>query len=233
MGPGVSVDEKEDYDRAKYSLKTITVCTTVWTALAGSWTLIAVITPFVSAESIFSNPALVLISESLFESISKIWYADLLIEIHEIVFDDAARTMRRLEELRNLMSAVWDHSSDILIWGSRAHVEDNTIQGIVSPKGVDFLGQDLREMSNGRCTSTLLIEADLETQQHRCFVIDLSTPITREGAIALRNMKLQEKSSTAIDFSHSEGDKNVAAIVDVSVGPAVIPTHLTIGLSAS
>jgi signal transduction histidine kinase len=214
MSPGVCIEEKEDYDRAKYSLKTITVCTLIWTGLAGSWTVIALVTPFVPSESIFSNPALMLVSESLFESISKIWYADLLIEIHEIVFDDAARTMRRLEELRNLMTAVWDHSSDILIWGSRSSRGDSLIQGIVSPRGGDFLGVNSSTPINGKCPSTLLIEVDPDAKQYRCCLVDLSAPITREGAISLRNSKLQEQDK-ACSFTEFDGNNNVAVIVDL------------------
>ncbi|KAG7345395.1 hypothetical protein IV203_032926 [Nitzschia inconspicua] len=106
ISPGNSVEEMEEYDRAKYSLKTTAVCTVLWTGLASSWTVISIVAPHSSSDNLFYNPALMLVTESFFEALFKIWYADMLIEIHNIVFDDASRTIRRLEELRSLMGAV-------------------------------------------------------------------------------------------------------------------------------
>jgi hypothetical protein len=214
MSPGVLVEEKEDYDRAKYSLKTITICTVVWMALAGSWTVIALMKPIALSGSIFSGQSLVLVTESFFEVLSKIWYADLLVEIHNIVFDDASQMMRRLEGLRNLMAAVWDHSSDTLIWGSCAGRGSNLINGIISPKGQSFLGleDDMKSASEEEAGTTTLIEVDQDTYQYRSFSIDLTSPVTREEAMALRTSKLKSKSKTISSVHSSDRDKNLSVI---------------------
>ena len=214
MSPGVLVEEKEDYDRAKYSLKTIAVCTVAWTALAGSWSIIALMKPTASPDSIFSSQSLVLVTESFFEALSKIWYADLLVEIHNIVFDDASRMMRRLEELRSLMSAVWYDSSDTLIWGSCAGRGSTLINGIISPKGRTFLGlgDDIKSSDADKTGTTTLIEVDQDTYQYRTFIIDLSSPISREEAMALRISKLKSKKKTINSYLASDRDKNLCVV---------------------
>lgn len=210
MSPGTLVEEKEDYDRAKYSFKTIAICTAVWTTLAGSWIVISLLTPATTTDSLFSNPALMLITESFFEAVSKIWYADLLIEIHNIAFDDATRTMRRLEELRSLMAAVWDHCSDALIWGSRAVPNCNVINGIVSPKGVEFLTTH----RGSKNLSTMLLEIDRDSHKYRSFFVDLSAPISRESAIALRSTACC-RSSKEVDFLTLDQDHNLSVVADL------------------
>jgi signal transduction histidine kinase len=214
MSPGVAVEEKEDYDRAKYSLKTIAVCTVVWTALATSWSMIAFMKPTASPDSIFSSQSLVLVTESFFEALSKIWYADLLVEIHNIVFDDASRMMRRLETLRSLMSAVWDHSSDTLIWGSCAGLDSSVINGIISPKGRTFLGlgDNIKSTDAEKTGTTTLIEVDQDTYQYRSFNINLSSPISREEAMALRTSKLKSKKKPINPYLSSDRDKNLSVV---------------------
>lgn len=206
MSPGSSIEEKEDYERARYSFKTIAICTAAWTGLAASWSLVAILAPNAEPGTFFANPALVLITESFFEAISKVWYADLLFEVHNIVFDDATRTMRRLEELRSLMSAVWDHSSDILIWGSRAGIDGALINGIVSPRGVEFLST-----SKASGLSTMLLEIDPKTHTYHSFIVDLSSPITRNSAISLRKSTLQSQDK-GIDFLVADREQNISVV---------------------
>ena len=214
MTPGTSVDEREAYDRAKYGLKTIAVCTVCWTCLSSSWIIIAVMTPRSDQDSIFSNESLILVTESFFEALSKIWYFDLLVDLHNIAFDDASRTMRRLEELRNFMSAVWDHSSDVLVWGSRASTKPGScINGIVSPS---FFGKELGKCSNGRPgLSTLLVEINPRTGEYRCYTINLSEPITREKALAVRHSSSSKTSHRIDHMSTDHVTKNISVILDL------------------
>ena len=216
MTPGTSVDEREAYDRAKYGLKTIAVCTVCWTCLTSSWIIIAVMTPRSDQDSIFSNESLILVTESFFEALSKIWYFDLLVDLHNVAFDDASRTMRRLEELRNFMSAVWDHSSDVLVWGSRVSTKPGScINGIVSPS---FFGKELGQYSTGNGKpglSTLLVEINPRTGEYRCYTINLSEPITREKALAVRHSSSSKASHRIDHMSTDHVTKNISVILDL------------------
>lgn len=221
MPPGVTADEKEDYDRAKYSLKTIKVCAVAWTFLAVCWNAVALMAPGASPGSIFARKDLVLVTESFFEALSKIWYADLLVEIHNIVFDDASRTVRRLEELRAFMSAVWDHSSDILIWGSR---RDNVINGIVSPsffaaENAFGVVEDGSFSSHGTKSgkvqySTVLLEVHPTTGEYRSLTVNLKH-ITRDDAVAVLSHAAQKKCQRIDVDAQNGGEKNLSVIADL------------------
>lgn len=220
MSTGVTVEEKEDYDRAKYSLKTIAVCTLAWTCLAVSWSVVAFMKSIAAPDSFFARKDLVLVTESFFEALSKIWYADLLVEIHNVVFDDASRTMRRLEELRAFMSAVWDHSSDVLIWGSQ---RGDIINGIVSPSffsndhAFGVLAESVATSQGGRLRnapdSTLLIEVHPATREYRSFAVDLRN-ITREEATAVLAAASCNQRKTINTLSR-DSDKNLSVIADL------------------
>ena len=217
MTPGTTVDEKEDYDRAMYSLKTITVCTVSWCGLALSWSIIALYTQYAPGDSIFSSESLVLVTENVFEIISKSWYSCLLVEVHNIVFDDASRTIRRLELLRSLVSAVWDTSSDVLIWGS---FDGNRINGVVSPSffniddGREHLQSDEQEIQRDvNSNTTMIIEVDLKTDSYKTFLVNLSVPITRKEAMGMIN-SVSEKSGR-MPVNSSVREKNVRVIADL------------------
>ncbi len=220
MPTGVTVDEKEDYDRAKYSLKTIAICTLAWTCLAVAWSVVALMAPVAAADSVFARKDLVMVTECVFEALSKIWYGDLLVEIHNIVFDDASRTVRRLEELRAFMSAVWDHSSDILVWGSR---RGDLITGIVSPSffstehsfGV-VEGSALsceRGQSKKHTHCTLLMEVNPATGEYRSLAVNLKS-ITREDAVAVLSYAAR-KERRRINTAALNGEKNLSIVADL------------------
>ena len=41
-------------------------------------------------------------------------YMNIIVQVHKVSFDDTERAERRLAELRRLMSAVWERSSDVI-----------------------------------------------------------------------------------------------------------------------
>jgi hypothetical protein len=213
MTLGDTIEKREEYDRAKYSLKTITVCTAVWTLLAAAWSAVVLLPRRYAPpqDSIFASDALVLITESIFEVISKIWYATLLIEVHNKVFDHASRTVRRLEELRNFMSAVWDTSSDMMAMCSRS---GNHISAIVSPAFFK-LEQDSENPGDKPCLDkTMIVEVNLEDGSYNSVSIDLTEQITRPDAIKImwsvaRNNMGSGKSLRTI------GEKNVGMVAEM------------------
>ena len=184
-----SPEVKDDYERAKYSLKTISVCTVAWTLLAVSFTVIAIAKPFAPEGSIFSSESLVLVTESIFEIISKIWYFNLLVDVHNIVFDDASRTMRRLEELRVVMATIWNTSSDVMVWCS---TEGDRVQAVISPSFFDLGNtpsdaEKLRRLAPNHKKPTLVLEVDKlnGSYLHRIIELDLNSAVTRQDAVDL------------------------------------------------
>jgi hypothetical protein len=60
------------------------------------------------------DPAITMIEECFMDAVAKILYMSLIIEAHHCAFDDAKRANRRLAELKNTMSVVWENSSDTI-----------------------------------------------------------------------------------------------------------------------
>lgn len=220
MSADGSVDQKEDYNRAKYSLKTIAVCTIVWTLLAASFTFIAVVRSFVPEDSFLATDSLVLVTESLFETISKVWYFSLLLEVHYIVFDDASRIMRRLEELRQFMSTIWNTSSDVMIWYSAV---DGNIHAVINPAFFDLCKPPTEDQriavlkeSTKRPTLVLEINQNTGTSTYRILRLDMSAAVTREDAMDMM-FNADEVSENADVATDRLTDENIGVVAKLLI----------------
>ena len=47
--------------------------------------------------------------------LAKHFYLSIIVEAHDLVFDNKSRAERRLEELRRMMPIAWASSSDVLL----------------------------------------------------------------------------------------------------------------------
>ena len=111
---GVSVEEREAYDRVRLSLRLLESCAVLWTLLVITRLACFPLFLYASPGSVWSSHALPAIVEAFFEVASKSLYLILIMEVHEMVFDKNSRVLRRLEELRSMMTVVWENSSDII-----------------------------------------------------------------------------------------------------------------------
>jgi signal transduction histidine kinase len=127
---GNNVDEQESYDRVRLSLRLLQACSFMWTGLVLSFVACCFLPIYAPEGSFWASPALPLVSESFFEIGSKVWYLILIVDIHELVFDEGSRATRRLEEMRSMMSVVWETSSDVIALCVRGK---ETINAVVSP----------------------------------------------------------------------------------------------------
>ena len=126
-------DYKEQRDRAYFSLQLIVLCTITWTFIAVAFSVECFLPNLVSSTSIWASPDLPLITGHVLESLSKVWYLSLQLNVYDKIFDESNRAVRRLEELRTLMSALWESSSDIMVICART---DNIIHAVVSPSAL-------------------------------------------------------------------------------------------------
>jgi hypothetical protein len=210
-----SVDDNTflDYERAKYSLKTIAICGFVWTLLAATYSVIAICRNFVPEDHFLATASLILFAESVFEVISKVWYFNILVEVHNIVFDDASRTMRRLEDLRVIMATIWHTSSDVMVWCSMSD-DDHRIHAVVSPSFFEWssltpLQEDVsqrQESSGGQKRPTLILEIDPSqgTYVHHIMHLKMDNTFTRDDAVDL----IAEASKRKKDMMDEKNDEN-------------------------
>ena len=126
---GGSADEVELYGRARMSLALHGVCTTVWTLITINYFVTSAghllfeqcvgsfdeqVSILMWLRAIIHDPAAPMIGECLMDLLAKCLYMTLIIEVHHRAFDESKRANRRLAELKNTMSVVWENSSDTI-----------------------------------------------------------------------------------------------------------------------
>ena len=118
---GATVEEAERYNSAISALRLRYACTAVWSFIVASYFVSGIIGPkFASEGSFLLDPAASMVIECLSDVLSKVLFSITLLDVHYAIFDPFARSERRLEELRRLMNAVWESSSDSIAISVRA-----------------------------------------------------------------------------------------------------------------
>uniref|UniRef100_A0A7S2YL02 Uncharacterized protein n=1 Tax=Entomoneis paludosa TaxID=265537 RepID=A0A7S2YL02_9STRA len=185
MPKGDTTAEKEHYERARFAVKLLGICTCNWTVLVVAWISIAICIRFADPNSFWASDWLVLAVENLWEAVCKIGYLSILIEVHEQLFDDVSRTAQRLGDLRTYMSAVWDASNDVVVICS---CHDSMVNAAVSPS---FFQMDksnkkpkpsIYKDEHDQSKTTLVMEVDPYVGSYRTFEVNLSKKMSREEA---------------------------------------------------
>jgi signal transduction histidine kinase len=216
---GSTVDSMEAYDRCRLSLRLMMCCCVAWTFLVGAlmWLWLAQI--IYPPDSFWRGEAVFLMTESFFECLSKVWYLMVILHINEAVFDEPMRAVRRLEALRNMMSAVWDNSSDVVIL-CLPNAATGHIKAIVSPafsKLEDF------DSENGNTLGKFAVVLEVEPGStngvpiHRAFTVDLKKPITRDDARRIRKSLHEQVSNNSHGEQLTVRKKNIAALAKLIV----------------
>ena len=195
MPKAVTTADKEDQERAMYSFKLLSICLFVWTTLVIVWTVCALSFRNAKPGSFFANEWLILTAENCCEGLSKIAYLSILMEVHELLFDDVSQTARRLGDLRSYMSAVWDASTDVVIICSG---HDHLVNAAVSPSFFQmetafgyYSSQKKRNKYPAPVsqdeTTTVVMEVDPYEGSYRTYEMDLSRPMSRQEASKMMN----------------------------------------------
>ena len=129
---GRSVDEIELYDRARMSLSLHGMCCLAWTGITLVYFVTSAGHMFVPLSwTFFHDPAATIIGECFMDLVAKILYMALILEAHVAAFDEAKRANRRLAELKNTMSVVWENSSDTIAISVRK--PSGNVTAMISP----------------------------------------------------------------------------------------------------
>ena len=108
-------------------------------------------------------PALAMLVDTVWEVGAKVTYCKVIIEAHMSVFAVDMRTMRKLNELKHLMSVLWVSSSDVVVICTEH--DDGRITAIFSPSFLTLVGKDsstggVVENQNGKMSTALVVELD-------------------------------------------------------------------------
>eukprot|EP00980_Cylindrotheca_fusiformis_P021351 scaffold8235_cov113-Cylindrotheca_fusiformis.AAC.5 len=137
MDKGNTAHSSEVWDRARLSYQLMFTCTMAWSALVVMF-LFAGIAAYLRPEGedseglwVVQRSYFTMLWECVMDVILKNLYMNVIVQVHKVVFDDGARAERRLGELRRLMSAVWESSSDVICVSVQGI--SGTITTMVSP----------------------------------------------------------------------------------------------------
>jgi len=159
MEKGTTVDDIETYERGRLSLGLLWSCATMWSVMVASYFMYSFAPMFVPEGSLLKHGALTMASESFLDVLSKYVYMQIIVKTHDSVFDDAARTERRLKELREVMSVVWDSSSDVIVASVRG--TRGIVTTMISPAYTTIFKKNARVSDDGRNGNTgLVLEFD-------------------------------------------------------------------------
>mmetsp|Transcript_226 Transcript_226/g.316 ORF Transcript_226/g.316 Transcript_226/m.316 type:complete len:1086 (+) Transcript_226:192-3449(+) len=193
---GNSVDEKEHFDRVRLSLRLLQVCSIWWSGLVLAFVLCCFADRYAPPDSFFASEALPCLVECCFEVGSKVWYLSFILDVHELVFDEGSRAVRRLEEMRDMMSVVWESSSDVIALCVKGH---SSINAVLSPT---FLGLQKKDGMDHNIALVLEITPQGEGMEplHSVFAMNMVAPMSKEdiknSAELLKNVVNNDKNST-------------------------------------
>jgi hypothetical protein len=205
-------DETFEIIRSSFSLSL--VCTTTWTFLALSFTLMCLAPTYAPANSIWASPTLPTIITAFFEVASKIWYLNALIDTYDRIFDEKSRAMRRLEQLRTFMSAVWESSSDVIVFAGE---QCGRVSARVSPAYLDMVGLSTGRMSFlNRGDVSLVLEIFPDEGVFHVFAMDLCKKVTRDDAVRFKDTLTTHKLSSKMEGLTTE-QKNLAIMANLAL----------------
>jgi hypothetical protein len=147
---GATIEELERFTSAKIGLRLRYATTFIWSTIVGQYFVSSVFAPkFAPEGSFLRSPAANMVSECLFDVLSKVLFLVVIVEVHSAIFDPFARTERRLEELRRLMAAVWESSSDVIVISVRTE-PNGSASTMLSPAffGLGCSDGPLRKLTN-------------------------------------------------------------------------------------
>lgn len=219
-----SARDQELYAVSRASYVLCLACAATWTGLVVFYTVACAAPNYLAPRfpqlTLLTSESLQEVGLCLFEITSKIWYLSVLLDVYEKVFDEMVQAARRLEELRSFMSAVWESSSDVIVFCGRTLMSDGStrVSVRVSPAYLKMVG-----LSTGglpflnRGDVSLNLEIDVNAKEFHVFAFDLSQPVTRHDVCRLR----ESLQNGAISFRDkdklSPHDQVLAVIAELAI----------------
>ena len=214
-------DTDIDISRSAYNLSI--ACASTWTMLAAVFTCMCFTNKLAPPDSWLNHPANPVIFTAFFEIASKVIYLSCIFDTYDKVFDKKAIAFRRLEEMRNFMSAVWASSSDAIVY-----VLDGkeNISARVSPAFLKLIGVTTGKANPflGRGDISLIIDISPDKGYFHVFAMDLAKEVTRDDVVSALNAKkfyLERKEDLAID------EANIVAIAELIMSETNKPGRTT------
>ncbi|KAL7564297.1 hypothetical protein ACA910_014358 [Epithemia clementina (nom. ined.)] len=134
---GISLVEKEIYDRRYFSYHLLNLCAWIWTVLVVMYFVHALVYYYQSPENPWVHPSSAMVVDTMFDILAKSLYLKVIVTVHHDVFDSDSRARAQLGELRRLMQLLWDSTTDTIIISVCGGEETSTF---LSPSYQSFVG---------------------------------------------------------------------------------------------
>lgn len=162
---GTRTVEIESYNCLKYSYQLLFTCTCFWSTLVLGYFFSSFSHMFVAEDSVLRTPHLPMFTDCLLDVVMKVLYMEIIVDVHENVFDNRQKALRKLNELKNMMSVVWESSSDIIIISAKSIT--GSVSTMVSPtfKQIFNTKHEIRKKArpmNSKDAMAFLFELDPE-----------------------------------------------------------------------
>lgn len=185
LGEGATVEEAERFHSARAALRLRHVTIVVWSMIVAGYFVTSALGPrFAREGSYLRAPAAGMICECFFDVLSKVMFLLIIVDVHCAIFDPFARMERRLDELRRLMAAVWESSSDVIAISVRANGGGGggTASTMLSPSffGLGSADGPLRNLSNEQIMDCFRRKSILYQLSDEAFQMDMETGSNEE-----------------------------------------------------
>jgi len=131
LKPGSMVADVEHFERCRISYNMVLLCAALWSAFVFLYFFVSFTPKFVSENSFLKHESLPFICETLMDVLAKALYVDVIVKLHNSVFDSGVRARRRLEELKRMMLVFWECSADYIVLSVQG--KDGVITTMLSP----------------------------------------------------------------------------------------------------
>lgn len=193
--------DHEEYEIARSSFLLTAICSTAWTVLVVSYVAVGALPRYLPAA--YLPVSALSLHSCANEVLSKIWYLNTLLETYDTIFDVTTRMTRRLEELRRFMSAVWQSSSDVIIF-CVANNRDR-ISARISPAFMAMSGLQMKGFSEGYRDVSILMDVHPQSGTFTLYGLDLSQPLGRES-VSVFQRALHSSNRTKYNFQEGNDD---------------------------
>ncbi|GAX19500.1 hypothetical protein FisN_19Hh075 [Fistulifera solaris] len=137
------VQDQKLQDQVKFAYFLLLACSIVWSVLVVLYCINVWIHTLSDLETKwYYRESLAMIVDTSFDVLAKSIYMKLITDIHQALFDETYQWRKQLTEMRQLISVMWDSSSDVILISIRTN---QGLSAILSPAFFPLVGAKLPE----------------------------------------------------------------------------------------
>lgn len=208
---GKTVMEREYYDRRRFSYYLMLMCSICWSVLVTLYFIDMVIHMVCAPDSWWRFPTLDMAWHTVADVLAKVIYMKIIFEAHQCVFASDLRTVRQLNELKQLMSTLWVSSSDVIVISTKLTKDRNAT--MLSPSFLKLVGANPPPMEyhrntdpNGRSRERDHHHQEDQLDRSDSSLFPSSSPLVGVAALVLETDRGRIISAYYVDTNHISGD---------------------------